>query len=1055
MEYNKIKNKPNWSNPGLYPSGSSKQLGLNQSDLTNLSLGSWYINRDTKTFSLTHGVEYSENNLDNIVLSVTPDLFDEPLHGIVFATGSTQDYDNVTKDNLPENSIVPLYYDFRDPKYMKSSFPLKVYFGLDFPTADVINYQQDDLGAPPEDYIGWLNETYDVSEVDDYIVSVEDGGLSENFSFSDGTLPTIPQNEDGATGWSLRNGSQKTSGLGGLMRIRYHMDSNSAEYEEDGWNMDDGSWSYEVVRRPHVQLVIEFISDSGALQNRNIDIKIMDEIKFGQHEYWYRVLDLRGHNSENGIHTIYLDKIYPGEGTWIGETTNTGPDAQTNTPRNESNPAVDFPPFDSLYNRDHWDNGGYNGYDAGVLLPNNVSADVIKNYVDRAAGPGLAGTFPQGTPEDKWPGQWDMYMRNEEGWNAQIEPINQFILDGLNHSGFIKRRRRHNHILFMNPDTDYQRFPNPTRTIGNIQPPFDYINQYHFSNNSTQPITYWSGENEPGGVDSNNTPIWTQNSNPWVTYGDNDVWYTEYVDDAEYINTTIDAPRGFEPDYQHTRTDATTHHHGAGHNSRDGVHTMDLNTVKLPLAGFENDRIFLRIKNDIDMNIFGKNTFATFPTQGYYRIIFKNVSIENLYGNDSFYSHVKVSLTPKAYQFGDAGEVNISVGDDGWKTYDFEDTSTSELFQNNVDLKSNIFQITQESTSGTVNLDVALRVNVEKLYKNSSSTHSDSKIEVSFTGIEYEQIDIDGLVLSDNTIDGTKPLYKYKVLQWGDEETQLDDAGLLSTFFFKWYESGTPNLWDVKRYVKEWDESKYIKNEGNLNLTSHVYNTPGVKTIKTIAFRTNQFKTDIFESKLITTNVVVNDSNLVSQDFSIFGGTDFNFLPIKDNQAIIGGIDKNSKYNLSVSSIVKDDDFTKKDYLERVSSKDYIEKFNNKLLGEHLGQVDLGISRVFKGSKDIYHFITSENTDIVQNNFELPDGEVTKLPKNSLATDIFINETDCIVDFIPEELEYLTLPNKAGFKDTGVLIGDFKVNQPKGGEVNREGVMSTPILENKNDKQAF
>ena len=46
MEYNKIKNKPNWSNPGLYPSGSSKQLGLNQSDLTNLSLGSWYINRE-------------------------------------------------------------------------------------------------------------------------------------------------------------------------------------------------------------------------------------------------------------------------------------------------------------------------------------------------------------------------------------------------------------------------------------------------------------------------------------------------------------------------------------------------------------------------------------------------------------------------------------------------------------------------------------------------------------------------------------------------------------------------------------------------------------------------------------------------------------------------------------------------------------------------------------------------------------------------------------------------------------------------------------------------
>ena len=58
---------------------------------------------------------------------------------------------------------------------------------------------------------------------------------------------------------------------------------------------------------------------------------------------------------------------------------------------------------------------------------------------------------------------------------------------------------------------------------------------------------------------------------------------------------------------------------------------------------------------------------------------------------------------------------------------------------------------------------------------------------------------------------------------------------------------------------------------------------------------------------------------LKSQDFSIFGGGDFNYIPITDNQVIIGGVDDDSKYNNSVEKLVKEDLFLKEDYLDRTS----------------------------------------------------------------------------------------------------------------------------------------
>ena len=79
-------------------------------------------------------------------------------------------------------------------------------------------------------------------------------------------------------------------------------------------------------------------------------------------------------------------------------------------------------------------------------------------------------------------------------------------------------------------------------------------------------------------------------------------------------------------------------------------------------------------------------------------------------------------------------------------------------------------------------------------------------------------------------------------------------------------------------------------------------------------------------------------------------------------------MDKDSKYNNSIEKIKKDDNFIEKDYLEQASSREFIDNFNKKLYGEQPGQLDLGINRVFKGSYDIYDFITDDKQSIIDNN---------------------------------------------------------------------------------------
>ena len=152
-------------------------------------------------------------------------------------------------------------------------------------------------------------------------------------------------------------------------------------------------------------------------------------------------------------------------------------------------------------------------------------------------------------------------------------------------------------------------------------------------------------------------------------------------------------------------------------------------------------------------------------------------------------------------------------------------------------MTSNIFRLTPTESEQNVELDVFIKVVTTGFYTEEHTGHL--RLYAIFGSIDYQEINLDQLINSDEALNG--PVYKYKVLQWGDEKKLLTDDNLLNTFYFKWYDNIDLNLWDIKKYLTEYNNTDYIKDDGIVNLTSHVYNTPGVKSIKTIVFRTNQF----------------------------------------------------------------------------------------------------------------------------------------------------------------------------------------------------------------------
>ena len=150
--------------------------------------------------------------------------------------------------------------------------------------------------------------------------------------------------------------------------------------------------------------------------------------------------------------------------------------------------------------------------------------------------------------------------------------------------------------------------------------------------------------------------------------------------------------------------------------------------------------------------------------------------------------------------------------------------------------------------------------------------------------------------------------------------------------------------------------------------------------------------------------------------------------------------------------MVKDDLFGRDEFLDRVSSREFIKDFNNQLLGENISQMDVGNTRMFNKPKDIYDFIGGNKLDWIT--YESGSSLSGSLPLNSLATTILIDNEDCILDLNPSKSEYLAIENNFG-KAKGILIGDYKLIKTEGAPVVKQGFMQTPEIDNNEDRQAF
>jgi hypothetical protein len=295
-----------------------------------------------------------------------------------------------------------------------------------------------------------------------------------------------------------------------------------------------------------------------------------------------------------------------------------------------------------------------------------------------------------------------------------------------------------------------------------------------------------------------------------------------------------------------------------------------------------------------------------------------------------------------------------------------------------------------------------------------------------------------------NQIDVQDCVYRYYVQEWGDEE-EVSKDNQLEDYYSEFFISGSREMgeYDTKIFVLNQIDSKPIQ-----NISKHIYTTSGIKRIKIIVYRYSKDDFLLLQTVLVTKNIVINDGNITAQDFEIFGGTEFNFLPVRDNQVIIGGLSEDSKYIISSKKIKDNDLYSKDDYLSKSTTDNFIKKYNDGMFGKDPGKIDLGTMRNFRGVKRLgdmtgsFHATGSEND-------------------NSLITNIFIDKIDnnfkrdTTLELNSQKRDFHSLQNTIGTNKTAVLIGDYELEKKKEeNPIRKKGFMNPPQIDKDIDKQA-
>ena len=74
---------------------------------------------------------------------------------------------------------------------------------------------------------------------------------------------------------------------------------------------------------------------------------------------------------------------------------------------------------------------------------------------------------------------------------------------------------------------------------------------------------------------------------------------------------------------------------------------------------------------------------------------------------------------------------------------------------------------------------------------------------------------------------------------------------------------------------------------------------------------------------------------------------------------------------------------------------------------------------------------------------------------NSKATDILIDDTDCLVELNPNEIDNDRIENTGKSDDVCFVVGDYKLIKRKDEPMVKEDLMSTPQIQKTRDNQAI
>jgi len=320
--------------------------------------------------------------------------------------------------------------------------------------------------------------------------------------------------------------------------------------------------------------------------------------------------------------------------------------------------------------------------------------------------------------------------------------------------------------------------------------------------------------------------------------------------------------------------------------------------------------------------------------------------------------------------------------------------------------------------------------------------------------------------------------YNYWVVDWNDKDNKfstLDDyINLAPTTLNELLELQNQNLYLPKNQYQDgsgWGDTSNQTVE-YIPLTND-YKTPGIKTIKIIVINSyfnegsgNNNYGKIGRWKLVTIRFYLDIPINQYPDFGDVGGGDYTTLPWPYTTPIIGGVDKNSKYKISIQDTLSSGKIGDVDIIDE---KFLVRDLENDEMGQTIFEFDLERVRFFNKSYDMNDLLNITSTLTQDESPYIPytdiSGSLTEtngywdgstpdrtFSEESSVEQIFISDNldvdlkeSCKLELNTGDLTGKSILDSSGNSNKGLLIGDYKIKKVRKGEpMRRDSFIKVP-----------